>query len=103
MSALQESRRELMVQLEGLMRLLKVPPHQTHHVLIPPMLGRIIIRGPNSEVVWSPIVSVPLIFPSNSVKVILQPIPLKLFHRNLNMIKRFTGYKNNQKCTKIAT
>uniref|UniRef100_A0A8C5BK69 Dystrobrevin n=1 Tax=Gadus morhua TaxID=8049 RepID=A0A8C5BK69_GADMO len=31
MSALQESRRELMVQLEGLMRLLKVPPHQTHH------------------------------------------------------------------------
>jgi len=27
MSSLQESRRELMVQLEGLMKLLKVPPH----------------------------------------------------------------------------
>jgi len=51
MSSLQESRRELMVQLEGLMKLLKVPPHSGQEntweknvilewtVILPPLEG----------------------------------------------------------------
>ena len=41
-----------------------------------------IIRDPSSEAAWSPIVSVPFIFPPNSVKIIL-PIPAYTASRKL--------------------
>ena len=41
-----------------------------------------LFRGPSSEAAWSPIVSVPFIFPPNSVKIIL-PIPAYTASRKL--------------------